>query len=186
MVPLMEQFYYFALTIAIGMVAGFCYDLYRVTRGTLKLRRFGTALGDLLFWLVLTGVVFVLLLLGNWGEVRLYVLLGLALGASVYLNLFSRRTVSVIRWTFRQILQIWHGLIKGFCFVRRLLCLPFRGIYLLIAVPLGLAAGLTGKTIQKSGQILNKLLGVPYRHFKNACQRRLSAIFTIFEYKDPE
>ncbi|GAB6159251.1 hypothetical protein JCM39194_24510 [Desulfotomaculum varum] len=186
MVPLMEQFYCFALTIVIGVVAGFCYDLYRVTRGTLKLRRFGTALGDLLFWLVLTGVVFVLLLLGNWGEVRLYVLLGLALGSAIYLNLFSRQTVSVIRWTFRQILQIWRGCVKGFCFVWRLLCLPFRGIYLLVALPLGLAADLTGKIVQGSGKVFNKLLGAPYRRFKNACKRRLSAMLTIFEYKDPE
>ncbi|RYD03678.1 hypothetical protein N752_18185 [Desulforamulus aquiferis] len=45
LVPLLDQFYYFALTILIGVVSGFCYDLYKVTRGNLRLKRIGTALG---------------------------------------------------------------------------------------------------------------------------------------------
>ncbi|SHF39020.1 spore cortex biosynthesis protein YabQ [Desulforamulus putei] len=186
MVPLMDQFYYFALTIIIGMVAGFCYDLYRVTRGTLRLRRIGTALGDLLFWFVLTGVVFVLLLLGNWGEVRLYVLLGLALGAVIYLSVFSRRTTSMIRWTFRALHQLWVWFIKSLSFAWRMLCLPFRGVYLLVALPLGFVAGVTGKVLKGTGTVLNKLLGSPGRRIKKGFKRRISSIFPIFEYKDPE
>lgn len=186
LVPLMDQFYYFALTIVIGMVAGFCYDLYKVTRGTLKLRRIGTALGDVLFWLVLTGVVFALLLLGNWGEVRVYVMLGLALGAVIYLNIFSRRTTSILQWTFRTLRQLWRWFIKARSFTWRMVCLPFRGGYLLAAIPLGFVVGVTGKVLRGTRTVLNKLLGRPVRRVKQSFRNRISSIFPIFEYKDKD
>lgn len=186
MVPLMDQFYYFALTIVIGIIAGFCYDIYKVTRGTLRLRRIGTALGDVLFWLVLTAVVFILLLLGNWGEVRLYVLLGLALGAVLYLNLFSRRTTSILQWTFRALHQLGIWFLKVLSFTWRMVCLPFRGVYLLIALPLGFLVSVTGKILRGAGMVLNKLLGRPVKRVKQSLRSRISRIFPFFKYKDDD
>ena len=177
MVPLLDQFYYFAFTVLIGVVAGFCYDLYKVTRGTLRLRKIGTALGDVLFWIVLTGVVFTLLLMSNWGEVRLYVFLGLVLGAVIYLSILSRSTTSLLQLTFKTIRRLWKFFIRLLDFVWRLICLPFRFLYLAVAVPLGLVTGLLGK-------ITHKLFGKPLRSAKRSLRSRLSSIFPIFEYKD--
>ncbi len=177
MVPLLDQFYYFAFTVLIGVVAGFCYDLYRVTRGTLKLRKIGTALGDILFWVVLTGVVFTLLLMGNWGEVRLYVFLGLTLGAVLYLNVLSRSTTSLLQLTFKTVHRLWKLFIKLLSSIWWVLCLPFRFLYLAVAVPLGFVAGLLGKITQR-------LFGKPLRSAKRSLRSRLSSIFPLFEYKD--
>ncbi|WP_273483809.1 spore cortex biosynthesis protein YabQ [Desulforamulus ruminis] len=179
LVPLLDQFYYFALTILIGMVAGFCYDLYKVTRGTLKLRRFGTALGDIFFWLILTGVVFILLLLGNWGEVRLYVFLGLALGVILYLNFFSRSTTSLLNLFFRAIRQLGLWLLMLLALIWKALCLPFRILYLMVAVPLGW----TAKVLNK---VTGRLIGKPVRRLKQKLRNRIASIFPIFEYKDRE
>lgn len=165
MVPLLDQFYYFALTILIGLVSGFCYDLYKVTRGTLRLRRIGTALGDVLFWLVLTVVVFFLLLAGNWGEVRLYVLLGLAIGALIYLKLLSRHATILLQLVFGIFNRIWNLLIRALKVTWKLTCLPFRLVYLVVAIPLGFIVH-------------------PLRKLKRAIRKRLANIFPIFEYKD--
>lgn len=186
MVPLMDQFYYFALTILIGMVSGFCYDLYKVTRGTLRLRRVGTALGDILFWVVLTGVVFILLLIGNWGEVRLYVFLGLALGAILYLNFFSRCTTSLIQLFFRTLYKLWGLLLAFLSLVWKIFCVPFRILYLAVVIPLGLGAQLAKKIGRGVRFITGKVIGGPYRWIKRGIRNRLSSIFPIFEYKDRE
>lgn len=186
MVPLLDQFYYFALTIMIGMIAGFCYDLYKVTRGTLRLRRIGTALGDVLFWLVLTGVVFVLLLLGNWGEVRLYVFLGLVLGAVIYLNFFSRGSTSIITWTFTTLYRLWNLFVRIIVFAWRMICLPFKGAYLAVAIPLAFIAGIGGKIFKGIKMVVNKVFGRPVRRVKRGLRNRISSIFPIFQYKDRE
>lgn len=80
----------FLISIGIGIGAGFLFDFYRVARITWRLGRLGTSIGDLLIWVALTLVVFALLLLANWGEVRWYILLGLGLGALLYHRAFSR------------------------------------------------------------------------------------------------
>ncbi|MEG6520645.1 spore cortex biosynthesis protein YabQ [Desulfotomaculum sp. 1211_IL3151] len=186
MVPLQDQFFYFVLTITIGMVAGLCYDLYKVIRGTLGLRKMGTALGDILFWLILTGIVFILLLLGNWGEVRLYVLLGLALGAILYINIFSRRTTKLIQWIFKAIYQIWRGLLKTISFIWGIICLPFKGLYLIITVPLVFLVNIIGKGLSMIKKILARLFRKPLRLIKGGIWHRITSIFPIFEYKKKE
>jgi len=75
-----EQFQIFLLMIGIGMVAGLCYDIYRVIRSRLGLRRLWSSVGDILFWFLMTPFVFAMLLYGNWAELRLYVFLGLGVG----------------------------------------------------------------------------------------------------------
>ncbi|MGE5552999.1 MAG: spore cortex biosynthesis protein YabQ [Betaproteobacteria bacterium] len=93
--PLIAQVAVFALTIGIGLLLGLLFDFYRVVRGRLRPGRFATAVGDLLFSLTATGVTFALLIVGNWGELRLYVWVGFLLGALSY-RLFLSRTV--ISW----------------------------------------------------------------------------------------
>lgn len=173
MVPLLDQFYYFALTILIGAISGFCYDLYKVTRGTLRLRRIGTALGDVLFWVILTAVVFILLLAGNWGEVRLYVLIGLTIGAVLYLNLLSRHATLLLQFTFKLINRICKAIIDMFKFIWKVFCLPFKIIFLAVAIPLSF-----GK------KVLKLVIVQPVRKLAGYIRRRLSSIFPIFEYKD--
>ncbi|MDI6871901.1 MAG: spore cortex biosynthesis protein YabQ [Bacillota bacterium] len=94
--PVVAQATVFALTIAIGLLLGFLFDCYRVTRGRLRPGPLATILGDLLFWLVATGVAFALLIVGNWGELRLYVWVGFLLGAFSYRLLLSRTVIALL------------------------------------------------------------------------------------------
>ncbi len=93
--PVTAQAAVFAFTVAIGLLLGFLFDLYRVVRGRLRPGPLATVLGDLLFSLLATGVTFALLVVGNWGELRLYVWVGFLLGAFFY-RLFLSRSVIVL------------------------------------------------------------------------------------------
>lgn len=86
-----EQFLAFLITVGIGMASAFIYDFYRAVRLSLGLRRLGGSIADLVFWLFLTVIVFGLLLLGTGGDVRWYVVAGLATGALIYRRRFTTR-----------------------------------------------------------------------------------------------
>ncbi len=86
----------FVITVATGIFLGVAFDFYRVLRGLYRPHWLLTALADLGYWLFATGVVFLALLFGNWGELRLYAFIGLALGAFGYFRLLSRRAVRLL------------------------------------------------------------------------------------------
>lgn len=91
-----EQLYTFLLLMATGASLAFVFDCYRVTRRSLRLRWFATAVGDLLYWLVATVAVFLALLKGNWGEIRLFVFLALFSGAGLYFHFLSVYAAAVL------------------------------------------------------------------------------------------
>ncbi|HWQ62635.1 MAG TPA: spore cortex biosynthesis protein YabQ [Negativicutes bacterium] len=86
----------FVITVATGVFLGLAFDFYRVLRALYRPRWLLTALADLVYWLFATGVVFLALLYGNWGELRLYAFIGLALGALGYYRLLSRTAVHLL------------------------------------------------------------------------------------------
>lgn len=86
----------FVITVVTGMLLGLTFDFYRVLRTFFRLRWLLTSLADLGYWLLATGVVFLALLFGNWGELRMYTFIGLALGAFGYYRLLSRQAVRLI------------------------------------------------------------------------------------------
>lgn len=96
LLPFVDQLYAFAMTIAAGMAAGLLFDMYRLVRRGLKPRGTGAWLLDLMFWLVAAPVVFALLLVGNWGELRFYVVVGLVAGATFYFGLLSGVMIHLI------------------------------------------------------------------------------------------
>jgi spore cortex biosynthesis protein YabQ len=86
----------FAITVATGALLGLVFDFYRVLRALYRPPQMVTALADLAYWLLATGLVFLALLFGNWGELRLYAFIGLALGALGYYRLLSRQAVRLL------------------------------------------------------------------------------------------
>ncbi len=86
----------FVITVVTGMFLGLVFDFYRVLRALYRPHRLLTALADLAYWLLATGLVFLALLFGNWGELRLYAFIGLALGALGYYRLLSRQAVRAL------------------------------------------------------------------------------------------
>lgn len=89
MVSLDVQLYMFMVLTLTGIVVGILYDFFRTLRDVFKVRGRLASLGDLVFWLVATLFGIAGLILGNWGELRLYVFLALALGLFLYFQLAS-------------------------------------------------------------------------------------------------
>lgn len=109
-----EQVVTFAVTIGLGLLIGFGYDLLRAARRFIRFSRLTQFFADFFFWLCMTLLVFAVLLLSNWGEVRAYVFLGLGLGGTVYWLLFSKPCL-------RAVIRI----IEGFIAVVRFIACPF-------------------------------------------------------------
>ncbi|NLW16765.1 MAG: hypothetical protein GX033_03810 [Firmicutes bacterium] len=86
----------------LGFCFGFFFDLYRVLCRTSAPGQLLTAATDLLFWFTYTVWVYIVLLRVNMGEVRVFLLLCLALGAVIYFF-----------WLSPILLQAW-GLVFGF------------------------------------------------------------------------
>jgi spore cortex biosynthesis protein YabQ len=131
----------FLITVATGVFLGLLFDFYRVLRALYRPRWLLTSLADLLYWLAATGVVFLALLFGNWGELRLYVFIGLALGALGYYRLLSRQAVRLmigalraVAWAARTAGRIFSFLVvRPAGFVIRLATGPLRRLGGLIA-----------------------------------------------------
>jgi spore cortex biosynthesis protein YabQ len=125
-----EQLYTFLLLAATGVALAFLFDCYRVTRNSLKLRWFATAVGDLLYWLLATAVVFLVLLKGNWGEIRFFVFLALFSGAGLYFRFISVYATAILGKTARTIGKVLRiiGVIISYLLFRPVL-LPTRWLF---------------------------------------------------------
>ncbi|MDD4238539.1 MAG: spore cortex biosynthesis protein YabQ [Desulfotomaculaceae bacterium] len=125
----------FTSTIVIGMSAGLLFDYYRAVRAACKLRRVGTFVGDVVYWLVTTAMVFIMLLWGTWGEVRLYVLIGIGLGALLYFQLFSRAAYRIFRLKFHILHRIWVLLLWSLNWLWLVVTYPVRLLLLGLSYP---------------------------------------------------
>lgn len=107
-----------------GIILALGFDCYRVLRNSLKLRGLATAIGDIVYWLWATAVVFLALLKGNWGELRFYIFLALTAGATFYCRFLSTYTVALL----------WK-LIHGICRLLRLVQLVLTYLVLPLVYP---------------------------------------------------
>ena len=79
----------FLCTVIFGVCLGAVYDFFKALRLMMKAKRPGTAVCDLIFCLV-AFVLFLLFMLSiGGGELRGYILFGMALGAALYFSAFS-------------------------------------------------------------------------------------------------
>lgn len=80
----------FLLTGLAGFAFGLVYDGFRIFRKMLHHNPILTAIEDVLFWVLSTLLLFTLLVHINFGQVRFFTLLGVALGIILYLCTLSR------------------------------------------------------------------------------------------------
>lgn len=114
----------FVITIITGILLGGLFDCYRVLRGTFKPKALITWFTDLLYWLVATAVVFIALVFSNWGELRLYVFIGILSGLGLYYNWLSLYAIRLFSNMIRLI-------ITGLSFIKKVFIGAFLrpGIY---------------------------------------------------------
>lgn len=118
------QVYGFAATIAAGLSLGLLFDLYRLWRRAIGPKKAVTALSDIVFWVIATPLTYIYLLMGNWGELRLYVVLGLLLGLFLYFTVFSVIVLNLLITLWYYSAAVIGGLVQG---VWLLISLPWEG-----------------------------------------------------------
>ena len=89
------QAWLFFSTVLVGGAVGLFYDFFRVLRRTAPHKRWVVQCEDMLFWLAVTVLVFYYMLHRNYGEIRLFALLGMALGGALYFTTVSYFIVKI-------------------------------------------------------------------------------------------
>ncbi len=129
------QFATMGLMLASGIGIGLLFDLYRVLAHELRIPRWLIPLFDLAYWVIATIFVFRMLFIGNFGQVRVFVFLGLAVGYTVYFLGLSRSSVKMIRMVLRAIEALIQFVIR--C-VEILIIRPFRMFVRVVRFLLGI------------------------------------------------
>ena len=86
----------FLLTVLIGLISGFVYDLIKVTRRIIKHSNFIVQLEDFLYWIIISAATFFVLLNKNSGQVRGFCILGALFGMILYAFILSKSVVKLL------------------------------------------------------------------------------------------
>lgn len=90
-----NQAYLFIIFTLDGIFIGIIFDLFRVLRKTFKTKDFVTYIEDICFWII-TGIIIIYSMYTYCdGELRLFMVLGLAIGVSVYILTVSKYIVKI-------------------------------------------------------------------------------------------
>jgi len=85
-----NQVYTFGIFIFNGLIIGLLFDTFRILRKSFKTSNIITTIQDITFW-ILSGLIIIYSLFNFAnGELRIYIFLGIVLGYSLYLLLFSK------------------------------------------------------------------------------------------------
>lgn len=96
---------FFLVSILCGMGLVFVYDVLRILRRLLPHGNLWIGIEDICYWIFCTVSVFLLLYQGNDGRVRGFTFLGILLGGTVYVWLFSRFILKICVKVFGSILK---------------------------------------------------------------------------------
>jgi len=89
------QGWLFLSTVAVGAIIGLLYDLFRIFRRVATHSVWVVQLEDFLFWIFATGAMFYFMLNRNYGEIRLFSIIGAACGVALYFATVSQVVLKV-------------------------------------------------------------------------------------------
>lgn len=122
----LTSFIYFILT---GILLGIIFDIFRISRRTIKTSDFFTNLEDVLFGLIAGIIILFSTFKFNNGELRLYIFIGLSIGIILNMLFISKYfikiniyIISFIKKTFKFLFKPIIFLVK---FIKKILFKPF-------------------------------------------------------------
>ncbi|HEX3032618.1 MAG TPA: spore cortex biosynthesis protein YabQ [Bacillota bacterium] len=137
MTSAIDQLRSFLISIGTGVAMGLLYDLVWLFRSRMRWKRIGTGMGDILFWVITTGLAFFLLLYANNGELRSFVYLGMCLGLCGYFwglsTVWRKLIMTGTGLLLRLLALVWAAVLWPFRLVIRIILIPVallsRGLY---------------------------------------------------------
>jgi len=104
-----------------GVLLGLLWDFYRLLRHYIPLGKVGTALGDIVYWIISLYVGLSIIINISWGNVRLFILIGFLIGALVYFYIFSsiilNLCITLINFVIQAIIKIYGVIIFPIKFI---------------------------------------------------------------------
>lgn len=85
-----NQAYLFVMFILNGVLIGILFDVFRILRKSFKTSDFITYIEDITFWVLAGSLTLYFIFYFNSGEIRLYILIGIVLGISIYILTISK------------------------------------------------------------------------------------------------
>jgi len=136
------QAWLFVSTVFTGMAIGLLYDVFRVLRRTAPHSGFAVQVEDLVFWVAATGLTFYYMLHRNYGEIRPFVLIGIAVGLVLYFVTLSRLVLVVC-------VAVVNYLKKVIRVAVRIILMPIRVVAVWMAPPVNRAYMATRKKARR-------------------------------------
>lgn len=116
-----NQAYLFLIFAINGIIIGLLFDFFRISRKVFNTNDVTTYIEDILFWILAGAIILYSIFVFNNGELRLYMFLGIILGAFIYLLFISSYIIKIN-------IKIINVLKKVFGIV----IIPFKYIYKLL------------------------------------------------------
>lgn len=131
---IINQVYLFFIFIANGIIIGILFDFFRILRKSFKTRDVVTYFEDLLFWILTGFSILYFIFVFNNGEIRLFMFLGIAVGITLYMLIFSsffiKINVTIITFFKKVIIKIFKFLLIPFKFIKKLFFKPISFIFI--------------------------------------------------------
>jgi len=108
----MEDIASFGVSILMGLFIGVLFDLYRTFRYFSKPKKILSYIEDLLFWIIIVLIFFMLLVKTTNGILRGFIFIGFFCGGMLYMLLLSKFLLSVFIMIFKLILEAISEIIK--------------------------------------------------------------------------
>lgn len=136
MIPVEAQINALIAMTFFGLVMGIGFDIYRELKSSFKLKSMAVNILDLLIWIIFIILAYAVLLFTNYGQVRLYIFMAVALGLLLYFRWFSRAARKPIRIGLAVLLKLlsflWKVVKIPFVFLCKVLMLPANFVSLVL------------------------------------------------------
>lgn len=93
-----RQVYVFCLAIFSGALVGLIFDVFRVKRKLIYTSDILVYIEDILYWIIISIVLFTLMYYSKESELRSYILLGLFIGTVMYMCILSKHVLFILEW----------------------------------------------------------------------------------------
>lgn len=131
---IMNQVYLFLIFIVNGVIIGILFDFFRILRKSFKTKDGITYFEDLLFWILTGFSILYFIFVFNNGEIRLFMFLGIAVGITLYMLIFSslfiKINVTIITFFKKVFVKIFEIILIPFKFIKKLFFKPISFIFI--------------------------------------------------------
>lgn len=139
----------FLMTVLVGFVIGFVYDLFRVVRKVVKHPGFLIQIEDMIYWILVSIIMFYVMLNKNYGEIRAFSVLGAFLGMLLYFLTVSRLFINVSMLLVKFLAKVIAAVIE-------IVLTPFKLLYKLLYAPFMFCKKTAAKKMASVKKVLHK------------------------------